>query len=136
MILCDAGPLIALIDPRDANHPRCWEALDAIPNQDLATTIACLTEAYHLLGRKRGALAQVSLSDLVISEQLMIAGIDPGDFPRIREYMTRYASLPMDFADATLVVVAERLAITEVVTLDRHFRVYRPSHCNTFTVIP
>lgn len=42
--------------------------------------------------------------------------------------MQRYADTPMDFADATLVLLAERLAIHEILTLDcRGFNTYRPS---------
>ena len=39
--------------------------------------------------------------------------------------MAKYVDLPMDFADATLVAVAERLGIRDVATLDDDFTVYR-----------
>jgi predicted nucleic acid-binding protein len=40
--------------------------------------------------------------------------------------IARYADTPMDFADATLVVLAERLHCPEILTLDeRGFRTFR-----------
>jgi predicted nucleic acid-binding protein len=40
--------------------------------------------------------------------------------------MTKYEDRPMDFADATLIVLGESLATTSVFTLDRRdFGVYR-----------
>jgi predicted nucleic acid-binding protein len=48
-----------------------------------------------------------------------------GDLPRIIEIMTKYADLPADFADASLVALCERRGIASVATLDKHFDVYR-----------
>jgi predicted nucleic acid-binding protein len=46
-------------------------------------------------------------------------------FTRASVLMDKYADQPMDFADATLVVLAERLRVTSIFTIDRDFRVYR-----------
>jgi len=51
--------------------------------------------------------------------------------------MTQYATLPMDFADASLVVAAERLNLRRVFTLDRRdFLLYRPRNVAAFEVFP
>ena len=51
--------------------------------------------------------------------------------------MTRFAALPMDYADATLVALAEALQIETVFTFDRRgFRMYRPPHGKSFTLLP
>jgi uncharacterized protein len=55
---------------------------------------------------------------------------------RMRDLMEKYADLPMDFADASLVAVSERLKIGKVFTLDRHFRVYKPRHTSSFEIAP
>ncbi len=50
----------------------------------------------------------------------------PGDVPRIRELMKKYANRPMDLADAALLRVAEREGIRKIFTVDRRdFSVYR-----------
>lgn len=60
MTLCDASPLIALINQSDQNHARCVAALPAL-SSPLLTTWACFTEAMYLLGRYGGWLAQSEL---------------------------------------------------------------------------
>ena len=49
MILVDTGPLIALFNPRDAQHAFCRTILQTI-RERLVTTVAVLTEAFHMLG--------------------------------------------------------------------------------------
>jgi uncharacterized protein len=56
MILCDTGPLVALIDQDDAFHARCVAALSALPAEPLLTTWPCLVEAMYLLWRAGGFL--------------------------------------------------------------------------------
>ena len=53
--------------------------------------------------------------------------------PVYRHQWQRYADTPTDFADATLVLLAERLAVHEVLTLDRRgFNTYRLSNGAAF----
>ena len=50
----------------------------------------------------------------------------PEGLPQLVELIERHANVPMDFADATLVLLAEQLATTDVLTLDRRgFSAYR-----------
>lgn len=57
MILCDASPLVALINKSDSQHQDCVNALRFIQGQ-LVTTSACLTEAMYLLSTYGGFTAQ------------------------------------------------------------------------------
>jgi hypothetical protein len=51
--------------------------------------------------------------------------------------MEQYADLPMGFADASLVVLAERLKVFSVFTLDRRgFSVFRPRNAQVFEILP
>jgi len=55
----------------------------------------------------------------------------------MRELMEKYRDLPMDLADAALVRVAERDALTRIFTLDRkHFSVYRAGRRRRFAIVP
>jgi uncharacterized protein len=48
------------------------------------------------------------------------------DLPRIAALMTKYADLPADFADVSLVWLAHKKRIDKIVTVDdRDFAVYR-----------
>jgi len=81
-----------------------------------------VTEAMHLLARvPRG---QDALFDLIKDEAVSLAELGEGDFSRMKVLMRKYRSLPMDFADAALVRVAERERLTRILTFDRHFATY------------
>ena len=130
--LCDTGPLVALCDKASTAHGICREALQGHSGR-LLTTWAVLTEAMHLV--KHPANREV-LWDFISRDGVELASEDRNDLPRINWYMTKYSDLPMDFADATLVVVGERLHIRVVFTLDHDFHVYRPRHTRHFEVFP
>ena len=56
---------------------------------------------------------------------VIISDINQHDMPRILELTGKYADLPMDFADATLVIAAEKTGIREIISLDKDFDIYR-----------
>ena len=61
----------------------------------------------------------------------------PEDWLRIAELVGRYRDLPLGTVDASVVAAAERLGIVEVATVDhRHVGVVRPSHAETFALLP
>ena len=94
-----------------------------------------LTEAMYLLGESWPA--QKALWSRVETAALLLATLDEGDAPRMRELMEKYRDLPMDLADAALVRVAEREGLTDIFTLDRrHFLIYRPGRRRRFAIVP
>jgi uncharacterized protein len=53
------------------------------------------------------------------------------------ELVESYLDLPLGIVDAAVVAIAERLALTEIATLDhRHFSVVRPRHVPAFSLLP
>ena len=67
--------------------------------------------------------------------RVLSLGVD--DLPFIRALIKKYDDQPMDFADASLVQVANRERLHEIFTLDRRdFTVYRLKQNKSFTVIP
>jgi uncharacterized protein len=132
-VLVDASALIALLDEDDAGHQRCVEALKHI-RDPLATVWPALTEAMHLLAESpRGPEA---LCDMVSDGVLKLLLLDAPDMARIKELMKKYHDLPMDFADAALVCVAERDSLTRILTFDSDFEVYRLPRRTKFRVLP
>jgi hypothetical protein len=91
-----------------------------------------LTEAMHLVSDTFGG--QEALCDMVTDDALTLLNLDASDLAAIKELMRKYRDLPMDFADAALVRVAERM--TRIVTFDRHFSLYRLPRRARFTVLP
>ena len=135
MILTDAGPLIALIDRRDAEHSHCVAAAGVLVGPML-TTWPAFTEAMYLLGAESGWRGQEPLWRMVRAGQLVVAEITASMLARMPAVMEQYSDLPMDLADASLVALAEAQRLREVFTLDRDFRVYRLPDGQSFTVVP
>jgi len=120
-IVVDAGPLIALFDRDDRHHRRAVELIRTRALR-LITNLPVLTEATFLL--RFSAAAQ---RDLLwwAHKSMEIDQDTPADLPRIIATMDKYRDLPADFADASLVALAERLNILRVASLDRDFAIYR-----------
>ena len=131
--LCDSGPLIALFDPSDGSHERCRAALEEFGGR-FVTSWPVLTEVFHFLDRPVG---RTLFWDFVFSDVVRVEEVLKSDLARMRVLMEQYAALPMDFADATLVVLAERLRVFRVFALDRRgFAVFRPRHAESFEIFP
>jgi len=132
--LIDAGPLVAMLHADDQDHEICVETFKGLRGPVFTTWIP-VTEAMYLLGFS--PRAQESLLRMLRREAIRILPIDLVDLDPIARLMSKYRDLPMDFADATLVQVANREKIQRIFTLDnRDFSVYRLPNGNALEVIP
>jgi uncharacterized protein len=125
MILADAGFLYALLDKDDA-----WHVQARIVSRDIKekwiTTWPVLTEAAHLITRWLGAEPAIALMQDVAVGDIAVWNIAPEASLKVPVLMKRYADLPMDLADASLVLLAESLGHGRILTTDeRDFRTYR-----------
>ena len=134
MVIVDTGPLVALFDKTEAAHEQCRAALKQIKRLPM-TTWPVLTEAFYLLGDwEKG---QRKLWDFIVSGGLRIVDIPGERCFRMRELMEKYSDLPMDFADASLVVLSEIHKAKTIFTLDRDdFSIYRSKHTPHYKIIP
>jgi predicted nucleic acid-binding protein len=132
--LIDTGPIVAFLDAHDPEHPRVAEALAGYYGR-LVTTSAVLVEAMHLLsGLPSGPALLVDF--LVASRTEIHECTSIEALTKAAELMAQYADTPMDFADATLVLLGERLRIFSVCTLDRRgFRTYRAGRRKAFKLV-
>ncbi len=130
--LIDSGPLIALFDRSDRYHILTVEFIKA-NHSELVTTIASVTETLHLLDFNRNA--QIDFLSWLNSGAVTIEPIVTEDFFSIKELITKYSDLPMDFADACLVFLGDKLNINSVATIDRDFDVYRLKGKRSFTIL-
>jgi uncharacterized protein len=126
--------MVALVDRDDRWHHACAEALQGL-RLPLLTSTAVLTESFHLLGdtaRERRALWTFLRSGAV-----RVGEITDVDLPSLDVLMTKYGDHPMDFADATLVHLAEREGLTEIFTIDHDdFETYRIAGRRRFRIVP
>lgn len=108
MILCDAGPLVSLIDRDEPNYEPCVAAMKTF-RSSLLTTWPCLTEAMYLLQKHIGYPAQDQLWQYIEDGLLSVHMTSSEERARMRELMKQYQDSPMDFADASLGAAAEVL---------------------------
>lgn len=122
--LVDTGPIVAYLDGDDPAHSEVVACWDPFPGR-LATTSAVITEAMHFLGAHReGPRHLAALAEAAALEVYDLC--TPPDLHEAATLMERYADTPMDFADATLLLLAEALEVDEILTLDRRgFSAYR-----------
>ena len=128
-ILVDTGPLVALFHARDRHHEAAKAILQSNPAA-LVSTWPVITEACHFLGQagKRALLAFIRRGGL------RLEGLTVDDVPQIDELLVRYEK--MDFADATLVLAAEKTGISEIFTVDRRdFETYRTRSGRRFRLL-
>ena len=136
MVLCDTGPIVAILERRDAAHAKCVTALDSFAGP-LCTTWLCVTEAMHLLHRESGWLGQKLLWDVIQRGDLIVDRLDDIMDERImNDQMAAYQDFPMDVADASLVVLADRLGTRRIFTIDTHFYAFRALDGSPFDVVP
>jgi predicted nucleic acid-binding protein len=124
MILIDTGPLVALFDPKDHDHADCLATLHSVNNEPMYTTEAVLTEVFHML--RHGSKGFHAFKDFVMEGYVTMVSLDSQMLARCFELMHRYEGIAMDFADATLLSVAEKFKTNRVFTLDfKDFRTYQ-----------
>ncbi len=107
-ILIDTGPILAALNRQDKHHLFAVETMRQY-NQPFLTTVAVMTEVMYLTQQRLGWYAAEKLLEIVNRGDIIVQHIGLADFQRISVLMKKYLDLPMDFADATLVALAERL---------------------------
>lgn len=132
--LIDTGAILALLDDGDEWHEPCAEAFPAL-RLPLATSAAVLAELFHLLSPSTKDLEKAW--GFLRSGAVMLLPITEIDVPDLERLMKRYADRPMDFADATLVRLAERESLSTIFTVDHDdFETYRIKGRTRFRIVP
>ena len=132
-LLLDTSALVGLLDRSQTVHKACVDFYSSYRGP-VVTTEAVLTEStYFLSDVPHGA---TSCIEFVLRGGVFVAPSSDVSLQRCKVLMEKYADLPMDFADATLVVLAEELNTDLVFTANRDFRVYRIRGRKAFRTAP
>ncbi|MBD1194193.1 PIN domain-containing protein [Vulcanococcus sp. Clear-D1] len=126
-ILVDSGVLLSYYQEREPLHEAVVAFFDQTAAQ-LITSPICVAEVLWLLGDPGDArvlTAQNHLLRAVSGGGIASTPLLSEDYARVAELNERYADLPGDFADLTLICLSERLDIAEILTLDSDFEIYR-----------
>jgi len=120
--LLDTGPLVAILNPRDAHHAWAKAALDQVA-PPLFTCESVIAEACYLVRKiKGGPEAVMSLvADGIVNVRFDLTQ----EAAVVGALMKRYANVPISLADACLVRMTELQPRATVITLDKDFAVYR-----------
>ena len=121
-ILIDAGPFIALFDNNDNYHKSILGFLNKHQYRFIST-LAVFTEVSHMLDFS--LISQKNFYEWVMYKGVIISDINQNDMLRLVELTQKYSDIPMDFADATLVITAEKTGIKEIISFDKDFDIYR-----------
>ena len=132
-VIMDTGPWVALIDRSEERHEECGEWLRRFEGE-IFSTEAILTEVLYLLNFS--SKAQFAAIDFVLEGAIILVPSTLDSLKRAQSLMEKYKDLPMDYADATLVSLAEDLSITHVATFDKKgFGTYRLPQKKSFVIV-
>lgn len=134
--LVDTSYLFALTNQNDQNHAACLDVATTLQDV-LILPITVLPEIAYLLDSRLGHHVMRQVLDQLVQPAWTLEMVNHADLERANAVLAQYADNRLDFVDATIVAVAERLNVKRILTLDRrHFGVIRPLHCNSLTILP
>ena len=132
--ILDTGPWVALIDRSESKHTECVQWLKNFSGR-LYSTEAVLTEVLYILNFS--ITAQCAALDFVLESVVEIVPVSTTSLKKTKNLMKKYADLPMDFADATIVCLATDTGMQNIVTFDKKdFSIYKLSKKKSFTIMP
>ena len=134
-LLVDTGALVAYLDRADAEHDRVAAIIGGFTGT-LCTTSAVITEAMHLL--KGDSNGPRRLAEFIQAAAVQVfESTQPQQLFSAVSLIEKYSDTPMDFADATLVLLSGKLSTNQIATLDRRgFRTFRTPKGKSFEIIP
>lgn len=125
MVITDTGYWLALANKKDRFHSQSV-AISKQLHEDPVTTWPVVTETCYLIQREMGVLAERKFLAYLFTQKIDIFAVEYKHFARLDELMERYTDLPMDLADASLVLLAEQLEHGRILSTDqRDFNAYR-----------
>jgi len=120
--IIDSGPLIALFDKSDKYHKDVLEFLKNFKGE-LITSWSVITEVSHMLDFN--LQVQIDFLRWIELGGIEVYEIAQKDLSNIISMMEKYIDIPMDLADATLMYIASKENIKNIVSIDSDFDIYR-----------
>lgn len=136
VIVCDTGPIVAVLNATDKDHQRCTDLLETHPGPLLVPS-PIVAEVCYMAESRVGPHAEAAFLRSLTSGELKFTELTVDDLARMAELVDQYSDLPLGAADASVVAIAERLKVEEIASLDhRDFSVVRPRHVVAFRILP
>ena len=116
-LLLDTGPTIAFLDGQDPEHECARRELCALSGQ-IHTTAAVVTEVMHCVAPRRGGA--ILFAEFLRATKAVVHGCwQPSQIRAAATLMDQDWDSRMDYADTTLLVLADHISVFDVLTLDR-----------------
>ncbi|MDB9493769.1 PIN domain-containing protein [Spirulina major CS-329] len=133
--IADTGFVVALLNRKDHHHSAVATIYQHQPT--IALPQPALTEIAYLLGRDAGILTIVQFLRSLDKSRFQVISLTWPDTQRVAQILEMYQDSQIDFVDACVMAIAERLNLQTVLTLDRRdFSIFRPQHCQAFNLLP
>jgi hypothetical protein len=133
VIIADTGFWIALANKKDKHYRQAHQFAQSSMER-LITTDPVITEVCHILLKRQGIEAQLKFVKMYQLGAFDVFTISENQKQRIFNLMHQYSNLPMDFADASLVLLAEHLGHGKILSTDqRDFHAYRWNNNQSFS---
>lgn len=130
-LLVDSGFLIALFDSREPHHTAARRYLQQCVATLLTVEAVLVEVSFFLRGTQRRALFNA-----VAAGALAVHGMEQRAYARIAVLNAKYADIDPDYADLSLIQLAESTEVASILTLDeRDFAVYRINGRKRFDVV-
>jgi uncharacterized protein len=136
LILVDTSGILAALFPDQNHHRECAQALlSATPPRIISPFV--LAETDFLIQKFGGVDAEILFLGEIGRRAYELATFDEDDVEHARRIVTKYRTLGIGLADASIAVLAARYDTVDVLTLDeRHFRAIRPAPRKSFRILP
>lgn len=134
--LLDSGFLYASLDNSDRHHESVKAATKRIRG-NIILPIPAITETAYFLLQNQGVEALARFLESLSVTKFQLENPTAEDYKRAAKIIRKYDDANIDFVDAVIAAIAERLNITKILTVDRrHFGMFKPNHCEAFKIFP
>jgi uncharacterized protein len=135
-VIADTSFVYGLLDREDKNHSRCRAYYLHINERVLIPAVALTEVAYHLHALGGNKAVARGFRELQ-SEVFSIVDLNSVDYSRALVILEKYHDTRIDFVDACIMALAERLQLKRILTFDhRDFGIFRPEHIERFELLP
>jgi uncharacterized protein len=133
--IADTSFVLAAGNRNEAQHQQCAALFKVY--QKIVLPQSTLAELGYMLGSRGGNRAVVHFLRLLPTMPYSVEPLLDEDLQRTADLLEKYADARIDFVDASIASVAERLNIIHILTLDqRDFKILRPTHTSRFELLP
>ena len=134
--LMDSGFLYSTLNKKEKFHRETIEILASI-YEEIILPVSAITEIAYLILRDLGTEALANFLENLPEMNVIFETPIAEDYKRAAEILRKYNDANIDFVDAIIVAIGERLNITKILTVDRrHFGMFKPRHCAAFEITP